>query len=172
MGTWFAANFYNVAPDLLCFAKGVTSGYQPLGGVFVSRKVCDALESEPNFFLRHGYTYSGHSAVCAAALKNLEIIEREGLLERAKHIGSILSAGLTALAKDGTIDHVRGDGAVWAAGLKPDQNAVTIRDRMIQLGSIARAINTDTIAFCPPLVITDAELGRLIDAFATAAQGK
>ena len=80
MGTWFAANFYNVAPDLLCFAKGVTSGYQPLGGVFVSRKVCDALESDPNFFLRHGYTYSGHSAVCAAALKNLEIIEREGLM--------------------------------------------------------------------------------------------
>jgi adenosylmethionine-8-amino-7-oxononanoate aminotransferase len=87
-------------------------------------------------------------------------------------IGAILSAGLTALAKDGTIDHVRGDGAVWAAGLKPEQNAVAIRDRMIQLGSIARAINTDTIAFCPPLVITDAELGRLIDAFAAAAQGK
>ena len=172
MGTWFAANFYNVVPDLLCFAKGVTSGYQPLGGVFVSRKVCDALESDPNFFLRHGYTYSGHSAVCAAALKNLEIIEREGLMERAKHIGAVLSAGLKALAKDGTIDHVRGDGAVWAAGLKPDQNAVAIRDRMIQLGSIARAINTDTIAFCPPLVITDAELGRLMDAFATAAQGK
>ena len=110
--------------------------------------------------------------MCAAALKNLEIIEREGLVERAKHVGAILSAGLKALAQDGTIDHVRGDGAVWAAGLKPDQNAVAIRDRMIQLGSIARAINTDTIAFCPPLVITDAELDRLMDAFATAAQGK
>ena len=84
----------------------------------------------------------------------------------------MLSTVLKALAQDGTIEHARGDGAVWAAGLKPDQNAVTIRDRMIQLGSIARAINTDTIAFCPPLVITDSELGRLMDAFATAAQGK
>ena len=172
MGTWFAADHYGVIPDMLCFAKGVTSGYQPLGGVYVGAAVREALESDPNFFLRHGYTYSGHSSVCAVALANLAIIEREGLVERAKHVGARLSKGLGALATDGTIDHVRGDGAVWAAGLKPDQNSVTIRDRMIELGVIARAINTDTVAFCPPLVVTDEELDTMIDTFANAAMGK
>ena len=172
MGTWFAADHYGVTPDMLCFAKGVTSGYQPLGGVYVGAAIREALESDPNFFLRHGYTYSGHSSVCAAALANLAIIEREGLVERAKHVGARLSKGLGALATDGTIDHVRGDGAVWAAGLKPDQNSVTIRDRMIELGVIARAINTDTVAFCPPLVVTDEELDTMIDTFANAAMGK
>ena len=172
MGTWFAADHYGVTPDMLCFAKGVTSGYQPLGGVYVGAAVREALESDPNFFLRHGYTYSGHSSVCAAALANLAIIEREGLVERAKHVGARLSKGLGALATDGTIDHVRGDGAVWAAGLKSDQNSVTIRDRMIELGVIARAINTDTVAFCPPLVVTDEELDTMIDTFANAAMGK
>ena len=172
MCTWFAADYYGVTPDMLCLAKGVTSGYQPLGGVYVGAAVREALESDPNFFLRHGYTYSGHSSVCAAALANLAIIEREGLVERAKHVGARLSKGLGALATDGTIDHVRGDGAVWAAGLKPDQNSVTIRDRMIELGVIARAINTDTVAFCPPLVVTDEELDTMIDTFANAAMGK
>ena len=169
MGTWFAADHYGVVPDLLCFAKGVTSGYQPLGGVYVGRRVRAMLEADPNFILRHGYTYSGHATVCAAALVNLEIIEREDLMARARHIGSRLRDGLQALAKDGVIAEVRGDGAVWAAGLHPSQNCIAIRDRMIELGSVVRAINTDTNAFCPPLVITDAEIDRLLDTFAQAA---
>jgi adenosylmethionine-8-amino-7-oxononanoate aminotransferase len=172
LGTWFAANYYNVVPDLLCFAKGVTSGYQPLGGVFVGRTALNALERDPDFFLRHGYTYSGHSAVCAAALKNLEIIERDGLIERAKHVGKRLSDGLHSLAADGVIDSVRGAGAIWAAALKPDQNCVTIRDNMIKRGVIARSINADTNAFCPPFVITDQQIDTLLDVFAAAAQGK
>ena len=172
LGTWFAANYYNVVPDMLCFAKGVTSGYQPLGGVFVGRTPLNALERDPDFFLRHGYTYSGHSTVCAAALKNLEIIERDGLIERAKHVGKRLSDGLRSLAADGVIDSVRGAGAIWAAGLKPDQNCVTIRDNMIKRGAIVRSINADTNAFCPPFVITDQQIDKLLDIFAAAAQGK
>lgn len=169
MGTWFAAHHYGVVPDLLCFAKGVTSGYQPLGGVYVGRAVRAMLEADPNFILRHGYTYSGHATVCAAALTNLAIIEREDLMGRAHHVGARLREGLQALAADGVIAEVRGDGAVWAAGLHPDQNCIAVRDRMIELGSIVRAINTDTNAFCPPLVITDAEIDRLLDTFAQAA---
>ncbi|MEY2780080.1 MAG: hypothetical protein RL623_1260 [Actinomycetota bacterium] len=172
LGTWFAANYYNVVPDMLCFAKGVTSGYQPLGGVFVGRSPLNALERDPDFFLRHGYTYSGHSTVCAAALKNLEIIERDGLIERARHVGKRLSDGLLSLAADGVIDSVRGAGAIWAAGLKPDQNCVTIRDNMIKRGAIVRSINLDTNAFCPPFVITDQQIDKLLDIFAAAAQGK
>ena len=172
LGTWFGAQRFGVNPDLLCFAKAVTSGYQPLGGVLVGTNVRTALEADPEFFLRHGYTYSGHAAACVAALKNIEIMKREGLVERANHVGARLSSGLNALAADGIIDHSRGVGAVWAAGLRADQNCVKIRDRMLQLGSITRGINTDTNTFCPPLVITDGELDKLLDNFATAASGK
>jgi adenosylmethionine-8-amino-7-oxononanoate aminotransferase len=171
LGTWFGASYFNVVPDMITFAKAVTSGYQPLGGVVMGRRVVDALEADPNFFLRHGYTYSGHASVCAAAIANIAILERENLLERANHIGARLGAGLHALAQDGIIDHARGEGAVWAAGLHAHQDAVAIRDRMLDLGAITRAIN-DANTFCPPLVITDEQIDRLLDAFATAASGK
>ena len=85
--------------------------------------------------------------------------------------GARLSEGLRSLAADGTIAGVRGRGAVWAAALRPDQDSVKIRDRMLELGAITRAIN-DCNTFCPPLVITDAELDRLLDIFATAASGR
>ena len=172
LGTWFGANFYGVNPDLLCFAKAVTSGYQPLGGVFVGNAVRKPLEADPDFFLRHGYTYSGHASACVAALVNLEIIEREGLRDRATVIGKRIGDALKALAQDGVIDHARGDGAVWAAGLHATQSNVKIRDRMLELGAITRAINADTNTFCPPLVITDSQLDKLLDAFAKAASGK
>ncbi|MCU1400470.1 MAG: aminotransferase [Acidimicrobiales bacterium] len=169
LGSWFAAQHYGVVPDMMTFAKAVTSGYQPLGGVFIGRAVLDGLEADPAFVLRHGYTYSGHASACAAGLKNLEIMEREHLVDRAKAVGHRLGAGLQALAADGVIDHARGDGAVWAAGLKPDQNAMTIRDTMLANGAIVRALNTDTNTFCPPLVITDEQVDRLLDIFAGAA---
>jgi len=172
LGTWFGSQFYNVNPDLLCFAKAVTSGYQPLGGVFVGGAVRKPLEADADFFLRHGYTYSGHASACVAALVNIGIIEREGLRDRAVHIGERIGSALQALAKDGVIDHARGAGAVWAAGLHTTQNNVKIRDRMLELGAITRAINTDTNTFCPPLVITDSQLDHLLDAFAQAASGK
>jgi putrescine aminotransferase len=168
LGTWFGAQRYGVIPDFLTFAKAVTSGYQPLGGVLVGRAPLDALESDATFLLRHGYTYSGHASVCAAGLKNIEIIERENLVERATHVGHRLGSGLRALAADGTIDHARGDGAVWAAGLRPDQNATAIRDRMLASGAIVRALNADANLFCPPLVITDEQIDRLLDIFASA----
>jgi putrescine---pyruvate transaminase len=168
LGTWFAADHYGVVPDLTTFAKAVTSGYQPLGGVFVGAAVRGPLESDPAFILRHGYTYSGHPAACAGALANLEILEREGLVERAVPVGARLGAGLQALAADGTIDHARGEGAVWAAGLRPDQDAVAIRDRMLAGGVITRAIGADTLTFCPPLVITDAQVDRVVDVLAAA----
>jgi putrescine aminotransferase len=167
LGTWFGAQHFGVTPDLLTFAKAVTSGYQPLGGVILARTVCDPLELDSGFLLRHGYTYSGHATACAAAMANLDIIEREGLLERAVHIGQRLESGLGALADDGMIDHARGRVAVWAAAHKPGVDPFVVRDRMLAAGAITRALNTDTNSFCPPLVITDDELDRLIDTFAT-----
>jgi adenosylmethionine-8-amino-7-oxononanoate aminotransferase len=169
LGTWFAAERFGVRPDLVTFAKAVTSGYQPLGGVFVGAAPRAALESSPDFFLRHGFTYSGHAAACAAGLRNLQILRDESLLDRATHVGARLADGLKALAADGVIDHARGDGAMWAAGLRADQNAVEIRDRMLATGVICRAINTDSLTFCPPLVITDEQVDRIVDTLSAAA---
>lgn len=169
LGSWFAAHHFGVRPDLVTFAKAVTSGYQPLGGVFVGAAPRAALEADPDFFLRHGFTYSGHPTACAAGLANLAVMRREGLVERAVHVGERLSAGLRALADDGVIDHARGEGAMWAAGLRADQNAMAMRDRMLAGGVITRAINTDTLTFCPPLVITDAQIDRIVDTLAHAA---
>ena len=171
LGEWFGAAHYGVTPDMITFAKAVTSGYQPLGGVVCAPSVTSPLERDGDFLLRHGYTYSGHATVCAAALRNIEILESENLLQRAVHIGRRLEEGLGAIAADGTVAGIRGRGAVWAAALRPDQDAVRIRDRMLELGAITRAIN-DCNTFCPPLVITDAEIDRLLDIFATAASGR
>lgn len=170
LGDWFGATHFGVTPDLICFAKAVTSGYQPLGGVIVGSRVREALESDPAFVLKTGYTYSGHPTVCAAALANIDILEREGLLGRATAIGERLSAGLTAIAADGQVAEVRGRGAVWAVGLHPHQSAVTVRDRMLHLGVITRAIAEHSNTFCPPLVMTDEEIDRVVDALATATQ--
>lgn len=166
LGEWFGAIHFGVTPDMITFAKGVTSGYQPVGGVVVGRSVCDALEADANFFFRHGYTYSGHATGCAAALKNLDIIEDEGLLARARHVGAKLETGLRALAADGTIAGVRGAVAIWAAELHDGQDSTVVRDRMIERGAVIRSI-PGCNAFCPPLVITDQQIDTMLDIFAT-----
>ena len=168
LGTWFAAQHFGVTPDLTTFAKGVTSGYQPLGGVIVGSTVRTALEADPDFVLRHGYTYGGHPTACAAALANIDIIERDGLLDRARHIGQRLGNGLNAIADDGQIDHVRGLPAMFGAVLHPDQDPMVVRDAMLHDGVITRAIGIEAITFCPPLVTTDEQIDRIVDVFADA----
>ena len=167
LGAWFAADHYKVVPDLMTFAKAVTSGYQPLGGVFVGPAVRAPLEADANFFLRTGFTYSGHPTACAAALKNVEILEREDLLARSVHIGKRLSSGLQSLADDGLIASVRGDGAVWAASHHPHRDPMVIRDKMLDLGVITRAIGADANTFCPPLVTSDSQIDQIVDTLAT-----
>jgi adenosylmethionine-8-amino-7-oxononanoate aminotransferase len=170
LGHWFAAHRFGVRPDLVTFAKAVTSGYQPLGGVFVGPAVRRPLEADPNFFLRTGFTYSGHPTACRAALANIDIIEREGLIERAHHVGRRLSAGLHSLHGDGVVAAVRGDGAVWAVAQHPHIDPVKVRDRMLEHGVITRAVGTDTNTFCPPLVIGESQIDAIIDALAACSQ--
>ena len=168
-GSWFAAHHYGVSPDFATFAKGITSGYIPLGGVFVGIAPTAALETDPDFVLMHGFTYSGHPTACAAGLKNLEIMRREGLVERAKHIEDRLGGGLRALAADDVVGHVRGVGGMWAIGLRPDQDAKAMRDHMLDTsGVIVRAL-ADGLVMCPPLVIRDEHMDQLVDAVAAAA---
>jgi adenosylmethionine-8-amino-7-oxononanoate aminotransferase len=168
LGAWTGSSYYGVLPDMITFAKAVTSGYQPLGGVLVGAKVRDALEADPTFVLRHGFTYSGHPTACVAASTNLEIIRREGLLDRAKPIGEHLGTALRGLAGEGLLAEVRGDGAIWGAGMLPDVSALEVRDVMLAKGVIARPIGTHTVAFCPPLVIDDAQLDQTVAALTHA----
>lgn len=165
-GKWFGAQTFGVQPDLITFAKGVTSGYQQMGGVIVSRPVCDVLEADADFLLRHGYTYSGHPAAAAAAIANIDLIESEGLCDRAVEIGARLSIGLESLVADGLLAGVRGVGGLWAAQLPDGADAVGPRDRLLDAGVICRPIG-DSLGFCPPLVIEDEDLDRVIDTVAT-----
>ena len=163
-GSWFGAQTYGVTPDLMTFAKGVTSGYIPVSGVIVSRAVSEELEA-PGEMLRTGYTYSGHPTGMAAVIENLDIIGRQGLVDRAEHIGRAISTGLAALAADGSIEGYEGVGGVWAAELGRD--SIPVRNTMLDHGVIVRPIGT-RLAVCPPLVITDEEIGKLLDVMATA----
>jgi adenosylmethionine-8-amino-7-oxononanoate aminotransferase len=97
-------------------------------------------------------------------------MEREELIGRSVPLGARLSDGLNALAADGAIDHARGEGAVWAAGLRPDQDAATVRDAMLAGGVITRAIGTDTLTFCPPLVTTGSQIDRIVDTLSAAVR--
>ena len=163
-GQWFGAQHFGVTPDLITFAKGVTSGYLPLSGVIASRRVCEAFE-EPGFVFRTGYTYSGHPASCAAGIANLELMDAEGLVERANHVGGRIRSGLAALQADGLIESWRGTGAVYAAELGRD--SIPVRNEMMANGVIVRPIGT-CLAICPPLIITDDEVGRVLDTMAEA----
>ena len=163
LGAWWGAERFGIRPDLVTFAKGVTSGYQPLGGVLVGRAVAEPLEADADFVLRHGHTYSGHPGACVAALTVLGIMRREGLLDRAAAIGDRLGAGLRALVDDGLLVDARGDHGMWAA-VVPDERAVAVRDQMLERGVIARYLGTSAVAFCPPLVIDDVDLDRCIEA--------
>ncbi len=168
-GNWFAADTYGVIPDLITFAKGVTSGYQPMGGVLISRSICDLLEADPQFVFMHGYTYSGHPAACAAAIANIDLIESEELISRANHIGRRISTGLEALKSDGLLTEVRGVGAIWAGQVTDatTEQGIQIRDKMTDMGVICRAIN-GALAFCPPLIIDDGDIDLMIDTAAKA----
>ncbi len=168
LGTWWGAQRYGVTPDLVTFAKGVTSGYQPLGGVLVGPRVREVLEADDDRWLRHGFTYSGHPAACAAASANLGIIRDEDLPARAPLIGGRLGPALQEIVDDGLAAAVRGTDGIWALAMHPDTSALAVRDEMLDLGVIPRPIATHSLAFCPPLVVTDEQLDRTARAARTA----
>jgi adenosylmethionine-8-amino-7-oxononanoate aminotransferase len=164
-GSWFGAQTFGVTPDLMTFAKGVTSGYQPLSGVIVSAAVAAELGDEDGTILRHGYTYSGHPAACAAAVANIGVIDSDGLVDRANHIGKKTVEGLDALVADGFVTGYRGVGAMWAAEIGRD--AVPVKNALLHDGVIARGVG-EAIIWCPPLVVTDDEIGRYIESLQKA----
>lgn len=168
LGSWFASTHYDVEPDLITFAKAVTSGYIPLGGVLVGRRVRESLEADPTAVLRTGFTYSGHPTACAAGVACIEVTEAEGLLERATALGRRIGTGLRALHHDGLVGEVRGVGAIWAVDLPADdtRGVADLAQAAIDRGVIVRPIADSTLALCPPLVMTDEEADTVVDALA------
>lgn len=119
-GAWFAADHFDVVPDLLTFAKGVNSGYVPLGGVAISAAVADTFATRP---YPGGLTYSGHPLACAAAVATLRVMDEERIVEYAAHLGeTVLGPGLRELAdRHPSVGEVRGMGAFWALDLVRDR---------------------------------------------------
>jgi adenosylmethionine-8-amino-7-oxononanoate aminotransferase len=164
LGTWTAADYFGVTPDMITFAKGVSSGYLPVSGVMLSPKVLGPLEADTTWMLRHGYTYSGHPTAAAAAIANLDVLG-DGVIERAAKVGERLGQGLNSLAADGVVAGARGAGAVWAVDLLEGADGPATRDAMMERGVIPRPFG-NAIAFCPPLVITDEQIDTVVDVLA------
>jgi adenosylmethionine-8-amino-7-oxononanoate aminotransferase len=158
----------------MAFAKGVTSGYLPLGGIMISDKIRDAVLSAPyEDRWMHAFTYSGHPTCCAVGLKNIEIIEKEGLVKNAEVMGARLLDGLKTLYEFAAVGDVRGLGLMAAVELVGDRSTKAptdpaqkigdrIREECMQRGLYTRA-RGDVIMLSPALVITAAQVDRIVD---------
>jgi adenosylmethionine-8-amino-7-oxononanoate aminotransferase len=169
VGDWFASTRFGLEPDLVTFAKGVTSGYLPLGGVIVGARVREPFWSPGAGVWRHGYTYSGHATATAAAHANLDIMEREGLAERALGLESELAAALASLASHPLVADVRaGLGVVAAVQLSADALAEdpATADRVLAAardhGVLGRGLAGGSLQISPALTIDAEGLAELV----------
>ena len=172
-GKWFGLEHYGVEPDIMQFAKAITSGYIPLGGIGVSDDVRDVIESvPPSKRWMHAYTYSAHPTCCAVALANLAILERERLVERAAEVGARFLERLQTLESLEGVGQVRGQGLIagvevvadkQSKALFPAEVGLTQRltDALLDAGLYTR-VALDCICLAPPLVITDEQIDRLV----------
>ncbi len=175
VGEWFASARFGLDPDLVTFAKGVTSGYLPLGGVIVGGRVREPFWSPGAGVWRHGYTYSGHATATAAAHANLNVMERESLPQRARGLEATLAAALEPLASHGLVADVRaGLGALAAVQLEADALAedAALTDRVVaaarEHGVLTRALTGGGLQISPALTIGDDELGELVEGLGAA----
>ncbi|MEO5932926.1 MAG: aminotransferase class III-fold pyridoxal phosphate-dependent enzyme, partial [Duganella sp.] len=173
---WFASELFGIKPDLITFAKGVTSGYVPLGGVLVGDRVADVLIGQGGEF-NHGFTYSGHPVACAAALENIRIIEDEKLVERvAGETGPYLKKRFAELSDHPLVGYA--DSCGFVAGLNlvrtkapvvhdnvPFDESLGVgmvcRGYMFDNGMIMRAVG-DRMIIAPPLVMTVAQIDEMV----------
>jgi putrescine---pyruvate transaminase len=169
VGSWFASNLWNLDPDLMTTAKGITSGYLPLGATLVSEEIAQTLIH--GGYLAHGCTYSGHPTACAAALANLDIIEKENLISRTAEItGPHFQKRLKEFEGHPAVGEVRGYGLIGAIELLPPggkkmlSSQVFLGPKAVNLvreeGSIVRGIR-NMIAMAPPLIIENSEIDTL-----------
>ncbi|MEV0333783.1 aminotransferase class III-fold pyridoxal phosphate-dependent enzyme [Nocardia sp. NPDC050717] len=167
-GSWFASTRFGLEPDLVTTAKGLTSGYVPMGAVFIAPRL-----AEPFFaggvWWRHGYTYGGHAGAAAAALANLAIVEREGLLEEAARLENTLHVALAPLAEHPRVAEVRsGLGAVAAVQLADPAEGPGLVKTLREHGISGRAAGQGAMQISPSFVMTDAQVAELVEGFTRA----
>lgn len=173
LGEWFGADHFGVEPDLMTFAKGVTSGYLPLGGVMLADRVADVLVDKGGEFF-HGYTYSGHPASCAVAIANIALMQREGLVARARDdIGPYLQQKWSTLGEHPLIGEVRMLGMMGAMELVADRSSLQRFDESAGVGTLCRNIAVDnglvmravgdTMVIAPPLILSHQQADELVD---------
>jgi len=171
LGSWFGCRRYEFAPDLLVFAKGITSGYMPLGGVVVGPRVQEPFWSGDGTWFRHGYTYSGHAAACAAGLANLDILERERLVERVAELEPLLADRVHGLGDHPLVGETRAIGLTAAVEL--DAGALerdpTLVDDVVALarehGVLTRSLRGSALHVSPPFVIAPQQIEAIVDGF-------
>jgi putrescine---pyruvate transaminase len=175
-GSWWGSQRYDIQPDLITFAKGVTSGYVPLGGVIAGPRVRAPFWDEPipGAIFRHGYTYSGHATACAAAMANLDILEREDLVGRVRTLEPVLAAALGRLASAPLVGEIRTVGLTGAVQLADEVlaanpgsiDAVVAAAR--RHGVLTRAVRGGALQISPAFTITETEIDTMVDGFEAA----
>jgi putrescine aminotransferase len=171
-GHWFGCERFGFTPDLMTFAKGVTSGYIPLGGVMVGERIAKVLIEQGGEF-NHGYTYSGHPVACAVALANIRFIQRERLVEKVcDDLGPYLAQHFAALAEHPLVGETQTCGLMGAVQLVKDKSTGTTFDSALEVGMVCRghcfgnglimrAVG-DRMIIAPPLVITRAQIDEMV----------
>lgn len=178
MGEMFGTTRFGIEPDMITFAKGVTSGYMPLGGVLVGRRVRAPFWDEPvpGAVFRHGYTYSGHAGAAAAAMANIDIIEREGLVERVRMLEPILGAAVRRLVGAPLVGEIRSVGLTAAIALAPEVLAgdpgapEKVVAAALRHGVATRVLRAHAIHISPPFVITEAQIEAMVDGIGNALE--
>jgi adenosylmethionine-8-amino-7-oxononanoate aminotransferase len=161
LGEWFGSERFDLHPDLVTVAKGLTSGYAPLGAVIASGRV-----SEPFWrpgateIFRHGYTYSGHAAACAVALANLDVLESERLVERVRELEPVLETALRPLEAHALVGEVRTVGLLGGIDVNGDL-ADRVAEEALQRGVIVRALRGAVLQISPPFVVSEGQLGTI-----------
>jgi adenosylmethionine-8-amino-7-oxononanoate aminotransferase len=178
-GEWFALKHWGVKPDILSFAKAITSGYAPLGGIQISDEIRETMESaaESEAYM-HGYTYSGHAMACAVGIKNLELMEKENYPARAKELGIRLLEGLKSLLEFSFVGDVRGLGLLCGAEIVSNKETKSTDPAMtmkIFKAAQERGLRTrplgNVLAFSPPLSINEEEVDEIVKRLGAAMDG-
>ena len=171
-GEWFGSDLYKLEPDFMPIAKGLSSGYSPIGGVMVSDRIADVFVASGGEF-EHGYTYSGHPVACAVALENIRILREENIIENVRsNTAPYLQARWRTLADHPLVGEVRGVGFLGALELVADKATGKVlpkegalgamcRDHSIAQGLIMRSVS-DSMIISPPLVMTTEEIDELV----------
>ena len=168
-GEMFASGLFGLHPDMVVIAKGITSGYAPLGGLLIGPKVWEPFFADGAPIFRHGVTYSGHATACAVAQSNLDVLEEEQLVARVATLAPVLEQAMAPLAKHPLVTEVRtGIGLLAGVQLAPEVDGAAIARACLEAQVVVRIITNNTIQISPPFVIEEAELWKITGAIAAA----